>query len=581
MRYTVGKNPCPNCRKKGRDKSGDNFYFYGDGKGGHCFSCGYSELSDAEKEARGIDNLEELYEEVMTKEKITKEEVEQVKSYTGVKGHNLRGITDATYKAYAVRHKYDEETGEPVEQYYPITQEDEMAGFKIRILPKDFTTIGKVGKDSELFGYWKFKNARGKYVMLVAGEVDTLSAYQMLEDYRKSRGSDFDPIPVVSSVIGETGSYKQIQKYYEWFNRFEKIIVCYDNDKVGKESAEKLIKVLPKGKMYLMELPLKDSNEMLTQGKEKQFIDCFFKAKQATPDGIISSGGLMDKIIEEALTPKIPLPPFMHKVQDMMAGGIPLGVIVNLASASGTGKSTIADEMTYYWIFNSPHKIGVVTLESDSGQYGTKILSRHIERKIDLIEDQQEKVDFLQRQDIQDKASELWFNEDGTPRWYLIDERDGGIESIKELIMNLVIACECKVIILDPLQDLLDGLPNEEQATFMKWMKGMVKSHKVTFININHVRKSSGNQKANSTGADMHEEDIMGHSSILKSGACNLIFTRNKEAEDEIERNTTYMKASKIRWTGKTGVAGVYYYDNETSTMYDKQDYFEKRGGLL
>ena len=79
----------------------------------------------------------------------------------------------------------------------------------------------------------------------------------------------------------------------------------------------------------------------------------------------------------------------------------------------------------------------------------------------------------------------------------------------------------------------------------------------------------------------MHEEDIMGHSSILKSGACNLIFTRNKEAEDEIERNTTYMKASKIRWTGKTGVAGVYYYDNETSTMYDKQDYFEKRGGLL
>ena len=54
-----------------------------------------------------------------------------------------------------------------------------------------------------------------------------------------------------------------------------------------------------------MELPLKDSNEMLTQGKEKQFIDCLFKAKQATPDGIISSGGLMDKIIEEALTPKL------------------------------------------------------------------------------------------------------------------------------------------------------------------------------------------------------------------------------------------------------------------------------------
>jgi RecA-family ATPase len=167
---------------------------------------------------------------------------------------------------------------------------------------------------------------------------------------------------------------------------------------------------------------------------------------------------------------------------------------------------------------------------------------------------------------------------DGTDRFYLIEDRDGGLESMKAKIEELIIACGCQLIILDPLQDILDGMTNEEQAVFLKWMKGMLKSHDVTFINVNHVRKSGGGQKANSTGADLFEEDMQGSSSIFKSGACNLLFTRNKEAEDEIERNTTRMKASKIRWTGKTGVAGEYFYDNASHTMFDKDDYLAKNG---
>jgi len=53
-----------------------------------------------------------------------------------------------------------------------------------------------------------------------------------------------------------------------------------------------------------------------------------------------------------------------------------------------------------------------------------------------------------------------------------------------------------------------------------------------------------------------------------------LLFSRDKEAEDDVERNTTFMSASKIRWTGKTGIAGEYFYDIETHTMYDKEYYF-------
>ena len=95
-----------------------------------------------------------------------------------------------------------------------------------------------------------------------------------------------------------------------------------------------------------------------------------------------------------------------------------------------------------------------------------------------------------------------------------------------------------------------------------------------------HTRKTSGGQKAGSTGADLHEEDLMGNSAIYKSAACNLMFTRNKEAEDDVERNTTIMKATKIRWTGKTGIAGKYYYDNETHTMHDLDDWLNDHGTI-
>jgi archaellum biogenesis ATPase FlaH len=261
----------------------------------------------------------------------------------------------------------------------------------------------------------------------------------------------------------------------------------------------------------------------------------------------------------------------------MMAGGIPLGRIVNLGSASGTGKSTITDEILYYMLFNSPHKVGVVTLESTSGQYGIKLLSRHLSKKIELL-DNDSAMELLESEETKKKEHELFNDENGNPRFYLVDNRDAGVENIQSSIENLIISCECKVIVCDPIHDIISALPIDEQENFMSWQKGMVKSHMVTFLNVCHTRKTSNGQKAGSTGADLHEEDLMGSSSLYKSAACNLMFSRNKEAENEIERNTTLMKATKIRWTGKTGIAGKYYYDNEKHTLYDLDDWASENG---
>ncbi len=577
MSYVYGKNPCPRCRLNGNDKAGNNFTFYGEGKGGYCFACGFTVLSDEQREARGLDSDYQEDYEVSTRETLTQEENEEIKKYTGVRSKGWRGIKDETNKPAGVRYSYDDATGMPDKQYVPTTIDNQIVGYKTREFPKDFSNpVGIVGSTCQMIGQFRHPTG-GRTVLIVGGEVDYLSADQMLWDYQVKKGTTHFPrVAVVSPTVGESGCAKQVQAQYEWFNSFDKIIIGFDNDAAGKKATQDLVAVLPKGKVHVAKWTKKDPNAMLTSGHEEAFINDYYRAKPYTPDGIVGSGGLLDKIREQALIPKIPLPPFMHRVQKLMAGGIPLGVIINLASASGTGKSTIIDECTYYWIFNSPHRIGVITMESDSGQYGTKILSRHMGKKIDLIEDVEEKLLFLDDPVTIAASEDLFKLPDGSDRWHLIEDRDGGLESLKELIMQLIVQCECKVIIIDPVQDMLEGLTNEEQAKFCQWMKGVIKSHGVTFVNVNHVRKSGGNQKANSTGADMHEEDIFGSGSLIKSAACNLLFTRDKEAEDEVEKNTTYMKMSKCRWTGKTGGAGEYYYEGETHTMHDKVDYMAK-----
>ena len=575
---------CPRCISKGGDNSGDNLHCYGVDSTGHrgayCHACGYTIPSEewleenAEEPEGGYEYVGSLFnDEIHAK----------LKENTTTNSMNFRNIRADTCAYFGVRHEYDPATGTMVSQLYPCTIDNKLSGYKRRILPKDFSKpIGETGKGCELFGQFRFKKSNQNTVLIVGGEVDQLSAFQMLDDYDKSKnGGEYEKRPVVSPTIGESGANKQIQAQYEWFNRFDKIIICMDNDEAGEAATEAIAKVLPKGKAYIMSMTLKDPNEYLKNNRAKEFVSAYFSAKPYSPSGIVGSSSLGDAIRQAINVDKIPLPGFMHVVQGLMAGGIPLGVLVNLGSASGTGKSTIADECVYHWIFNCPHRVGIVSLEADKAQYGINILSRHVGIKFNLIEDIAYKNQLLDSPEIKAKEYELWHNPDGTDRFHLVDDRDGGIEDLKEQVMKLIVMCDCKVIILDPLQDILDGLSNDEQAVFLRWIKGLLKSHGVTFICINHVRKSGSGGTQNSQGADIHEEDFQGSSSIFKSAACNLLFRRNKEAESEIERNTTIMKMTKCRWTGRTSPsAGKYFCSIHEHKMYDLNDYIEKNPSM-
>jgi KaiC/GvpD/RAD55 family RecA-like ATPase len=546
-----------------------------EGGSSHCFVCEHTVPSEEFKEAnqkkpsrvrssvkKEVENMEV---KPSTKPALTPEENADIKSETSVKAKGFRNIDDNVYTKFGVRHAFAEDTGEVIEQYYPCTQEGQLVGYKVREVPKNFYSKGRTGADCELFMQFKF-NRGGRYVVITEGEIDALSAYQMLEEYNQEKGGVFETA-VVSPTTG-ANSQKQIAAQYRFFDSFENIIISYDNDKAGQTATEQLLKVLPKGKVKIMPMRYKDANEYLEKDKVKEFINDFYEAKKQVPVGVLASSKLYDRIISQTAVAKIPFPPFMEKLNELFVGGMPLGHIVNIAADTGIGKTTLVNELIYYWIFNSPHTVGIVSMELDAGQYGEVLLSRHLEKKLALIESQDEKIAYLTTDRVVEKAKELTIKEDGDSRFYLLDNRDGSIEEIQDTVEELVSACGAKVIVLDPLQDILDGLSNEEQAEFMKWAKGFIKSHGVTFIFINHMRKTPAGQN----GADS-EQNIMGSSTIIKSASANILLKRDKMAESEITRNSTEISVTKNRVCGLTGPAGFIYYDNATHTLHSLDDW--------
>lgn len=552
----------------------------------HCFvaGCGYTVVSEEYKEECIAKKKSKIRKEVMQKddtakpvkekEAISDEKALQIKEETSTRCSGYRGLSDNVTAYFGVRHSFSEEDGSVVEQYYPCTQNGKLVGYKVREVPKDFKSIGRTGATTECFMQFRFPRG-GKYVILTEGEIDALSAYQMLKEYNERRGNDYE-VAVVSATTGAQ-SAKQIATNYAWFDMFEQIIISYDSDEPGQKAIDSIVKVLPKGKVKIMQMKHKDANEYLQKGDQKSFISDFYNAKTYVPAGVVGSSELYEKLLDSALVEKIPLPSFMKKLDEMI-GSIELGTIGIFAAGSGAAKTTVANELIYYWLFNSPHKVGVVSLELTCSQYAQAMLSRHIQNKISRIKDPEEKLTYLKQEKVKEKANELFLDEHGNDRFMLIDERDGSVEVLQDKIEELIISCGCKVIILDPLSDIMDALTVDEQAKFMKWCKSMIKNYNCTFLMIAHIRKSGSNKDAASTGAFIPEEAITGSSTIFKSASWVVMMMRDKYNEDPVVRNTTKLILSKNRSGGETGDCGSLYYDNQHHVLHDLDEWVQENG---
>lgn len=513
---------------------------------------------------------------------ITKDEINEVLSY-GYVSKDIRGIKDEYNKYFGHTTKLDKQ-GNPRVRFYPETRDGKLVGYKSRTFPKSFgyENKGQTGNSNDLSGQVKFKDMQFRDIVLCGGESDKVAFFQQFSEYQKKRsrnsGDEYADMPVVSPTAGESSALKQIRNNYDFINRASRIFIGMDNDPVGLKAAMEIAEIFPKEKVFIIYWTYKDPNGAIynKEGKDysAQTIRDFYNAKPFYSNGILTSQEADGLIEEELLRPKMPLPPFMYDLQKKMAGGIPLGYIVNWIAETGIGKSTLINEAIRYWVYNSPYKIGILSLELSASQYMITMLSREVGYKITLIEDPIKAVEFVRSPEVVEARTRLSVNEDGESRFALLDERDGDLEQVKVQCELLINKYGCKVLIIDPIQDLFEGVDMDSQNAFIKWMKNMLKKG-VTFNNVCHVRKGG-----NSTDKDgkrilreLNEDSVHGISAIVKSAGANIFATRDKYDECPIRKNITYPTLGKCRWTGNTGRIGDWYYDLESHTMSDFKDY--------
>lgn len=197
--------------------------------------------------------------------------------------------------------------------------------------------------------------------------------------------------------------------------------------------------------------------------------------------------------------------------------------------------------MLYYWIFNSPYKVGVLSLELDDQEYSNVLASRHHGVKFNLLEEYEAEA-FLTDEVNVAKRKELWIREDGSPRFYLMIERDGKLDSIKSLIEQLIIACDCRIVLLDPIQDLFSGLSLSQQEEFSSWIKIMMKAYSVCFVCVNHIRKTQGG----GVDAKYTEQEVKGSSTLIQSSSYNILLNREKDPDGELSEKQQILLRSTM-----------------------------------
>ena len=111
---------------------------------------------------------------------------------------------------------------------------------KLRFPDKTFPWTNRAAFKG-LYGQWLWRDG-GKQVVITEGEIDALSVSQVQQN----------KWPVVSLVDGGgKNAVKPIKEAYEWLQKFEKIILFFDNDEKGRQTVEIVKRMLPLGKVYI------------------------------------------------------------------------------------------------------------------------------------------------------------------------------------------------------------------------------------------------------------------------------------------------------------------------------------------
>ena len=516
--------PCPICG------SSDALAYYTDGT--YCYSC--------ETRTKDVDmQIQEAVTNTVKPIKVS------ISNKGKIQSLGKRKITHDTCRMFSV--KVDD--NKHIYPYYNTWNEH--VANKVRGKDKIFTVEGRIS-EAGLFGQQIYKKG-GKYITLCEGELDAMSAHQMFNS----------KWPCVSVKTGAAGASKDVSDNYEYLMSFDNIVICFDDDKAGRDNAKKVAEILsPKAKITKMRY--KDASAYLMEDKKTEFEADWWNAESHTPDGIVAGSELWD-VLQKGPEKSIVNYPF--EGLNGMTYGIRKGELVTICAGTGIGKSSFLREIIYHIYRNSDENIGLMFMEESVRTTAESLMSLHMNKPLHL-------PDVV----YEDQAYENAFNEVlGSERFYFFDHFGSNtIENIIARIRYLVRALNCRYIVLDHISILVSAQENalDERKTIdscVTKLRTLVQELGICLIMVSHLRRpSNGSHETNSVNVSL--SDLRGSHSIGQLSDIVIGLERNGQADCVVERHTTYVRVIKNRFSGLTGQCSQLHYDLGTGRISEREE---------
>ena len=534
MSFVAYRKPCPEC-------GGSDPVSINEDGSAKCFSC---------------DTYFRNYEKAMNGETVSDFKTYKNNSMNNIDGEYIelrdRKISLATAKKYGVKAVVNSK-GEIVKHYYPYYTANEISGYKIREPNKLFSWQGQA-KESGLFGQQAF-NSGGKYVTLTEGECDAMAAYELL-------GSKW---PVLSVKNGAGGSVKDVKQNLEYLEKFDNVVISFDNDKVGKEAARKVAKLLTPGKARILTLSedYKDPNDMLRQGLHQNYVTAWWASNIYTPAGVLNLTDNLEKLINREKIESVPYP--WSGLNEKLYG-MRRGELITLTGGTGLGKSSITRELEHWLLNETQDNVGIIALEENWKRTADGILSIEANERL--------YIEQIREQYGDDKYTELAnkvFKGDNENRlWIHAHYGATDFDDILSKIRYMIIGCNCKWIVVDHLHMLVMSAAFGDERTTIDNIMGslsrLVEETNVGMILVSHLRRVEGN-KGHEQGVTVGLSHLRGSASIAQVSDCVIALERDQQSEDPQEANTTHMRVLKSRYTGDVGMATHLLYDKDSGRL--------------
>ena len=461
-----------------------------------------------------------------------------------------RGITEATCRIYD--YGYSKYKGRPVQVANYRNKAGEVAGQHLRIKgdkgTKEFVWNTRlVTKPSTLNLFGQHLGDRGTLI-LTEGQIDAMSCYEVLikfNPFGKGRGGF-----VCASVGSVTDAQACVKAQLPWILGFDTVILFLDLDEVGRKASAEVSELIGPLCRVVEGFPYKDANEALMANDADGIRQALKAAKRHVPHSVVHASDLLDSILNPTTRNGLALP---WQGWNDYTQGFKEGELWMLSGGTSIGKSLFSRSICLDLCVRGT-RCAYVGLEEDKNVTVERMLSER------LMLDRPIHLDTVEQRKLRDPTMIKDAMYSFAPNLWLLDQFGGdSFGEFINVVKHYVLAEGCKVVFLDHFSMLADGisLATDQRRAIdkcIKELKLLAVNLKFTMFVVCHLSRDGGMGRTPEEGGEPHVGMLRGSQSLAQIPDYIVMLKRNPNADDDVEKNTTYCYLKKNRPTGKLGM---------------------------